>query len=103
MAATIAAVAPGDHVVFYCAGHGIRIEREAAGGSKDRHYGFVPEDVAKAAKGFANLILGREIYEFLRAIELKGATATVIADTCHSGGATRGILESMTLPVLMAH
>lgn len=89
--ATIAVVAPGDHVVFYCAGHGIRIERDASGGAKDRHYGFVPEDVARAAKGFANLILGREIYAFLRAIETKGATATVIADTCHSGGATRAI------------
>jgi len=91
--ATTAAVVAGDHLVFYCAGHGIRIEREASGGAKDRHYGFVPEDVAKAAKGFANLILGREIYAFLRAIEHKGATATVIADTCHSGGATRAMDE----------
>ncbi len=90
-AAVTAAVAAGDHLVFYFAGHGIRIEREASGGAKDRHYGFVPEDVAKATKGFANLILGREIYAFLRDIETKGATATVIADTCHSGGATRGI------------
>jgi hypothetical protein len=89
--ATMAAVAAGDHLVLYCAGHGIRIERAASGGAKDRHYGFVPEDVAKAATGFANLILGCEIYQFLRAIEQKGATATVIADTCHSGGATRGI------------
>ena len=86
-----AGVASGDHLVLYFAGHGIRIEREASAGAKDRHYGFVPEDVAKAAKGFANLILGREIYDFLRAIEQKGATATVIADTCHSGGATRGM------------
>jgi len=92
-AAATAAVVPGDHLVFYCAGHGIRIERDAAGGAKDRHYGFVPEDVAKATNGFANLILGREIYEFLRAIEQKGATATVIADTCHSGGATRSIAD----------
>lgn len=90
-AAATAAVVAGDHVVLYCAGHGIRIERAVSGGARDRHYGFVPEDVAKAASGFANLILGREIYEFLRALELKGATATVIADTCHSGGATRGI------------
>jgi len=90
-AAAINRVAAGDHLVLFFAGHGIRIERDASDGAKDRYYGFVPEDVAKAAKGFANLILGREIYQFLRAIEEKGATATVIADTCHSGGATRGL------------
>jgi hypothetical protein len=96
-ATTVAAVVAGDHLVLYCAGHGIRIERQTSGDARDRHYGFVPEDVSKAAKGFANLILGREIYEFLRAIEQKGATATVIADTCHSGGATRGIEDEVAV------
>lgn len=88
-ATTLAAVSTGDHVVLYCAGHGIRLQREASGAGTHRYYGFVPEDVSRASAGFANLILGREIYAFLRAIERQGATATVIADTCHSGGATR--------------
>lgn len=98
-AAILAVVAAGDHVVLFCAGHGIRLQRAASDGATHRYYGFVPEDVARAATGFANLILGREICAFLRAIEQKGATVTVIADTCHSGGATRAIDEDADVTV----
>jgi hypothetical protein len=83
---------PGDHVVLYYAGHGAALSRAAADGTKDRHYGLVAEDVApQTGGGWANMILGAEIYGFLRSVEAQGATATVIADTCHSGASTRAM------------
>jgi hypothetical protein len=85
---------PGDHVVLFYAGHGAALSRAAAGGAKDRYYGLVAQDVApETGGGWANMILGAEIYAFLRAVEAQGATATVIADTCHSGASTRAIAD----------
>lgn len=103
--AVTAAAGKSDHVVLFFAGHGTQLSRAAAGGAKDRYYGFLPEDVAKSANGLANVVLGREIYRFLRETEKAGATITVIADTCHSGGATRGVEDdvqtrSLELPAL---
>jgi len=84
-------VKAADHVVLYYAGHGLPVSRVAADGGKDRYYGFAPEDIDRDGQGYANLILGSEIYGLLCAIEAKGATATVIADTCHSGASTRAL------------
>jgi hypothetical protein len=85
-------VAAADHVVLFYAGHGTRLDRSTSSGAKDRYYGFVAEDVAKdPAGGYTNLILGSEIHALLTSIESQGATATVIADTCHSGASTRAV------------
>lgn len=81
-------VQPGDHVVLFYAGHGVRLARASAGGA-ERHYGFAAADLDRTAAGLRSLILDREIHDLLRALQQRGATATVIADTCHSGGALR--------------
>ncbi|WP_437979962.1 caspase family protein [Sorangium sp. So ce117] len=86
---------PGDHVVVYLAGHGVRIRNQATG---ERAYGFVPTDTAFDVTGFANLVLDREINACLRRIGAAGATITVLADTCHSGGATRELARVRHLP-----
>lgn len=92
------ALAPGDHVVLYYAGHGARLTRAAADGSKEGYYGLVARDVTPGAGGgWSNMILGSEIYAFLRAVEAQGATATVIADTCHSGASTRDLDEGVAV------
>jgi hypothetical protein len=83
-------VQAGDHVVMFYAGHGFQVAVDVAG-AKQRYYGFVAQDVVMEGKGYANLILGSEVHALLRSLEQKGATATVIADTCHSGASTRAI------------
>ena len=89
--ALIDRVSAADHVVLYYAGHGLQLTQAAAAGATHRYYGFAPEDTAKDTTGYANLILGSEVHALLTAIEAHGATATVIADTCHSGASTRGL------------
>jgi hypothetical protein len=84
-------VAPGDHVLLFYAGHGLRLSRAvAAGGAFQRYHAFAPADLGRSPVGLRNLILDRELHDLLRALEGKQATVTVIADTCHSGSVTRG-------------
>ncbi len=91
LAAVAGGVSAGDHVLLFYAGHGLRVSQQQAGGGLHSVYGFAPEDTSKDAKGFANLILGSEVHAFLKSIEATGATATVIADTCHSGASLRAL------------
>ncbi len=84
------ATQPGDHVVVFYAGHGLRLERKSSPG--ERYYGFVPHDFGWQGDDRKNLITDREINSFLRALtDDKGASVTVIADTCHSGASTRDV------------
>lgn len=91
-AALLSRVQSNDHVVMFYAGHGLQLTIDTTQ-AKQRYYGFAAQDVEADGKGYANLILGSEVHALLRSLEQKGATATVIADTCHSGASTRAIDE----------
>lgn len=80
----------GAHVVIAYSGHGVRFENNR---TRERVYGFAASDVARVGGVHANLILDRELNTFLWDLTAAGATATVIADTCHAGGSTRAMDE----------
>jgi hypothetical protein len=91
-----AAVRPGEHVIVYFAGHGVRVDNQV---TKERVYGFAPTDTAfRLGGGYQNLVLDCELNAFLRGLTAAGATVTLIADTCHSGG---GFREALTVRSLL--
>jgi hypothetical protein len=81
----------GDHVVLYYACHGARLTRENPDASRQVFYGLVAADIEPSGDGFNNLILDREINRFLRRLQQRSVSVTVIADTCHSGASTRDL------------
>ncbi len=78
--------APGDEVFVFLAGHGVRVSCAATG---EYLYGFAPSDAVDHSGALANLISGRELNRLVRTLIARGASPTVIADTCHSGGSMR--------------
>lgn len=88
-------VKPGDHVVLYYACHGVRLTRQNPGAASQIYYGFAAADLTRSGSGFTNLILDREINQFLRQMKKRGASVTVIADTCHAGGSTRAVGDEL--------
>jgi hypothetical protein len=87
---------PGDTVVFYFAGHGsLRVntagEKLTVRGEDGKlvfvDSTLVPADVYKGGYD----IRDREMTRILNAALDKGVHLTVIFDSCHSGGATRGL------------
>lgn len=79
---------PGDEVIVYYGGHGVRVSSSVTG---EYVYGFAPSDVESTPAGFANLILGKELNDLARGLVAKGANPTLIADTCHSAGSVRDL------------
>jgi hypothetical protein len=79
-------VTPGDEVLVFYSGHGARVCSAATG---EYLYGFAPSDAVSNSGALANLILGRELNRLVHALVARGASPTVIADTCHSGSSMR--------------
>jgi hypothetical protein len=93
---------PGSHVVLFLAGHGVALRRGAPGARKELYYGFAPSDATDGHEGMSNLLLDRELNHFLRSLQRRGVSTTLIADTCHSGSSTRAIggpARERSLPV----
>jgi hypothetical protein len=87
---------PGDTVVFYYAGHGsLRINSQGTKLAVPLDGKFVHADStlvpADAYKGGYD-VRDREMARIFNAALDKGIHLTVILDSCHSGGTTRGIL-----------
>jgi len=85
----LAAVRPGDAVVFYWAGHGLHIWDPAK--PKELFPVLVTMDALESTKGDARAILGIELAHWLtdvmQAAALEGKTnVTAILECCHSGG-----------------
>ncbi len=82
----VADAQPGDVVVFYYAGHG---SQRVNSGSRPTGYDqtIVPADANTGVFDIRNKELARLFGPLLQ----KGVTLTLIFDSCHSGGITRGL------------
>ncbi|HEY9848564.1 MAG TPA: caspase family protein [Leptolyngbyaceae cyanobacterium] len=83
---------PGDVAVFHFSGHGSRVKDP----DRDRPDGlnstFVPIDYAQATEnGRVQDIMGHTLFLLMSAIQTENLT--VVLDSCHSGGGTRGNLR----------
>lgn len=83
---------PGDVVVFHFSGHGSRVKDP----DRDRPDGlnstFVPVDYAQTTEnGRVQDIMGHTLFLLMSAIQTENLT--VVLDSCHSGGGTRGNLR----------
>lgn len=88
----VARVRPGDQVFVYWATHGVRLVSPSGAWS----YALVPQDfprvddLASGKADWCKLIPAAQLGHYLRALSEK-ASVSVIADTCHSASATRGL------------
>ena len=84
---------PGDLAIFYFSGHGSRV-RDLDGDEED---GFdevlCPYDID--CENGKNLLLDDELGAWLR--KLSKRTVVVMIDSCHSGGATRGVKKDYSV------
>lgn len=80
---------PGDHVYIHYSGHGARSPTLVPDvkGVRGLDESLVPMDIGEPDGRYLRDI---EIAHLLHAISCRGASATVVLDSCHSGGATRG-------------
>jgi len=87
---------PGDIVVFHFSGHGSQVidpDRDATDGLNST---FVPVDSVlpleyPARGGAVKDIMGHTLFLLMAA--LRTENVTVVLDSCHSGGGTRGVLR----------
>lgn len=89
---------PGDVVVFHYSGHGSQVSDEpdcdskAAGLKECVNSTIVPYDsfgsAAASAGGIVNDITGHTLFLLMSAVQTENMT--VLLDSCHSGGGTRG-------------
>ncbi|MCC3473791.1 MULTISPECIES: caspase family protein [unclassified Microcoleus] len=80
---------PGEQVYIYYSGHGGRattIYPELKGGADQYDEGIVPSDIGAGGR----YLLDVELATLLKRMTDKGLIVTVIMDSCHSGGVTRG-------------
>ena len=80
---------PGEQVYIYYSGHGGRattIYPELRGGADQYDEGIVPMDIGNGGR----YLLDVELATLLKRMTDKGLIVTVIMDSCHSGGVTRG-------------
>jgi len=86
---------PGEQVYFHYAGHGGRattVYPNLKQGSGEQHdEGIVPMDIGDTAEG--RYLRDVEMTTLLKRMTDKGLIVTVVLDSCHSGGATRGDAE----------
>ncbi len=94
LAALSDGIRPGDEVVIYYSGHGVRIknpqnesEQIGAIAPLDVHF----DDNSKLVVD--SLIINRELNQALQSLLAAGATVTAVLDCCHSGGASRDPLD----------
>jgi hypothetical protein len=81
---------PGEQVYIYYSGHGGRattIYPELRGGADQYDEGIVPMDVGDREGRYLRDV---ELTTLLKRMTDKGLIVTVILDSCHSGGTTRG-------------
>lgn len=80
---------PGEQVYVYYSGHGGRattIYPDLKGGTDQYDEGIVPMDIGAGGR----YLLDLELATLLKRMTDKGLIVTVIMDSCHSGGVTRG-------------
>jgi hypothetical protein len=80
---------PGEQVYVYYSGHGakaITVYPELKGGADQYDEGIVPMDIGNGGR----YLLDVELTTLLKRMTDKGLIVTVIMDSCHSGGVTRG-------------
>ncbi|HBL57311.1 MAG TPA: peptidase C14, caspase catalytic subunit p20 [Cyanobacteria bacterium UBA8803] len=83
---------PGDVVVFHFSGHGSRIfDPNPINPQEKLNSTFVPaDDHPLSQQGIVNDILGHTLFLLMYALKQKTENITVVLDSCHSGGGTRG-------------
>ena len=81
---------PGDVVVFHFSGHGSRvIDPDPLPGSNGLNGTMVPPDrTSEDGSGKVRDIMGRSLFLLMHALQTENVT--VVLDSCHSGGGTRG-------------
>jgi hypothetical protein len=82
----IDAASPGDVSLFYYAGHGSQVRNLASDEADQLDETLVPADSASGALD----IRDKEMARLYRAALKKGLLLTVVLDSCHSGGMSRG-------------
>ncbi|MEO0557506.1 MAG: caspase family protein [Bacteroidota bacterium] len=87
--ALIARAEPGDHLVFYYAGHGSQVTNTATDEADGKDESIVPSDAALGAPDIRDKELRRLWNRALDAVGPTGSLA-VIQDNCHSGSGSRG-------------
>lgn len=94
----VATSAPGDQVYVHYSGHGGRVVTKypALKGATGIDEGIVPADIGGDDSANPTIVADRYVRDvylarYLHALSLKGAIVTLVFDSCHSGGATRGI------------
>ena len=83
----IDAPAAGDTSLFYYAGHGSQVKNLGSEEVDQFDETIVPVDVCEGARD----IRDKEMARLYRAVVQKGVGLTVILDSCHSGGMSRGV------------
>jgi hypothetical protein len=86
------AVAPGDRVIVYFAGHGTRVPVITATGRRTHRNALVPVD-GFHHPGEPRLLFEPELDALLAAIAARTRNVTVILDSCYSAGALRTGVE----------
>ncbi|MBE9117766.1 caspase family protein [Lusitaniella coriacea LEGE 07157] len=87
----IAQAQPGDVVVFHFSGHGSFVtDPSPIDPGNPFNSTFVPADDASPAGGVVKDIMGQTLFLLLYALRQKTENVTVVLDSCHSGGGTRG-------------
>lgn len=82
---------PGDVVVFHFSGHGSRVADPYKISPDGLNSTFVPsDDNPMLEKGVVNDIMGRNLFLLMSSLKQKTENVTVVLDSCHSGGGTRG-------------
>jgi hypothetical protein len=87
----IEAASPGDVSLFYYAGHGSQVQNLASDESDQLDETLVPSDAASGARD----IRDKEMVRLYRAALKKNILLTVVLDSCHSGGMSRGVWNQM--------
>ena len=91
---------PGDVVVFHFSGHGSQvIDPNPIDPTYPLNSSFVPADEHwQADKGIVNEITGHTLFLLMFALKQKTDNVTVVLDSCHSGGGTRGNVKIRAIP-----
>jgi len=86
---------PGDQVFIHYSGHGGRSPTSIpkVKGAKALDESLVPIDIGDPR---ARYLRDHELARLLRDMTDKGLDVTVVLDSCHSGGATRGVRDAVT-------